>query len=281
VDQAELEHSLSCARRAVELFRQLDDPDGTALALIQLGFLQLALDQADQAQATAAEALGVARGASEWTLASAHLMRTLATSDLATARQTAADAAARLERVGDVRALTDLWNNLGYTALSEGALTEADQFFHQALALARHSESPIDRAYIIGNLGLVALDEADRLTAAARFSETLALCRSYGIRRPVSEALAGLSAIAAAAGDGMRAAELAGASAATRFGAPWNLIDQRLHASILETRRDGDQDAWEAAYAAGSGLQLHEAIELGLAAAAAEIERSAETPATP
>jgi predicted ATPase/DNA-binding SARP family transcriptional activator/Tfp pilus assembly protein PilF len=281
VDQAELEHSLSCARRAVELFRQLDDPDGTALALIQLGFLQLALDQADQAQATAAEALGVARGASEWTLASAHLMRTLATSDLATARQTAADAAARLERVGDVRALTDLWNNLGYTALSEGALTEADQFFHQALALARHSESPIDRAYIIGNLGLVALDEADRLTAAARFSETLALCRSYGIRRPVSEALAGLSAIAAAAGDGMRAAELAGASAATRFGAPWNLIDQRLHASILETRRDGDQDAWEAAYAAGSGLQLHEAIDLGLAAAAAEIERSAETPATP
>ena len=64
----------------------------------------------------------------------------------------------------------------------------------------------------------------------------------------------------------MLAAELAGASAATRFGQPPSPVHARLETRILRTRPRGGEAAWDAAYAAGSALPLHDAIDRGLAA---------------
>jgi predicted ATPase/DNA-binding SARP family transcriptional activator len=220
VDQADLEHSLACATRAVELFQPLDDPAGEALALIQLAYLQLHLNQEHAAHATAAEAVRVAARADAWTLATAHKVLAVTAPDLATATRMADEAAALLERAGDVRALSDLWSDISYIALIEGSLTHAEQLTDRALEHVDKSQSAADYAYTTGNRAIVTLEQGDPLTAASLFAETLTLCRSHGLRRPVEESLTGLAAIAATQRDCLQAARLAGAAATTSFGQP-------------------------------------------------------------
>ena len=276
---AQLEDSLDCALHAVKLFRSYGDSVHIAGGLIELAFHQLFADDREAAQATAAEAVTVAVQTNDLTLGSAHAAAAATASDLATAKQIAAKAAPLLERAGDLRTLSDLWDALGWLGLIEGALTEADQFFERALTLQKQTESPVDYAYSIGNRGHVAREQGDLATAATRYATTLTLCRTHGLRGPVYETLAALGAIAAVNGDPTRAAQLAGASEATRFGHPLTPLDHRLNEAILAAKPQCERSAWEGAYAAGAQLGLDAAIDLGLDAASAIAEIAQSRPA--
>lgn len=271
--QAQLQDSLDCALAAVTLYRPGGDAVHIAHGLIQLAYLQLHADDREAAQVTAAEAISIAaQSEDDLTLGDAYKVSAEAAADFATARQIAAEAAPRLERAGDLRALTSLWDGLGWRALIEGALTEADLLFERALELQKQTGSPVDYAYTIGNRGHVAREQGDLVTAATHFATTLVLCRAHGVRRPVYETLAGLGAVAAARGDVQRAAQLAGACDATRFGQPLTALDHRMRDTILAAKRRSDDPVWSAAYAAGSQLGIEAAIDLGLTTAAALAE---------
>ena len=277
VYQTQLQDSLDCALHAVKLYRSAGDPVHVAGGLIELAYLQLHADDREAAQVTAAEAVTVAAQTDDLTLGSAYAVAAAAAADLATAKQIAAKAAPLLERAGDLRTLLGLWDTLGWFGLIEGALNEADQLFERALVLQKQTESPIDYAFTIGNRGHVAREQGDLDIAAIRYAATLALCRNHGLRKPVYETLAGLGAIAAAKGDATRAAQLAGACEATRFGHPLTPLDHRIHQAILAAKPQCAEAAWDEAYAAGAQLGLDAAIELGLKAASAFSETADQT----
>ncbi len=112
-----------------------------------------------------------------------------------------------------------------------------------------------------GNLGLAALMTGDTDRATQAFREELTLSRELVVLPLASEGLNGLAALAALRGDDDRAARLAGAAAAHRYGEPEDDIDARVNASFLEpARRRIGPARWDAAAREGAALSFKDAI---------------------
>jgi predicted ATPase/DNA-binding SARP family transcriptional activator len=281
IDEADLEHSIDCAGRALELFRVLDAPGGTSRCLSDLAAAQLFTGDIYAAQATAAEAVRVARQTGDRALASALRTQAITTPDFPSARRIASEASELLEQAGDLTELAGLWADIGFNALIAGANAEADQLIARSLELSEQIDDSITSTYALGSYALVALEIGDHATAAARIRDTLQRCRTHGLRRPVCDALTGLAAIAATANELHRAARLTGAATAHRFGQAIDPVEQRLREHILNPARHrlGALN-WEHAHASGRQLSFQDAITFGIDTARQHVSEAAHAAAS-
>ena len=254
--------SKKIASEAVALSRSAGDPAGIAEAILNLtGF---SLDDPDDFRALAGEALPYARtSGDEGLIADALALRALSL-PIADIDAEIAATAALYRKVGDLHGLAGLYNNVGYTAVTQGSYERAAAYLEKALPIAEKSGEPLRVILVVGNLGLASLFTADLDDARARFAEEVRLARLHGLAWIASEGIAGLAAIAARQGDADRAARLLGAAESLAN----VLIDRggmRLEKEFFSPARERiGERRWDAAHAEGARLDLDEAVSLAL-----------------
>jgi non-specific serine/threonine protein kinase len=234
------------ASQCLELSRQSGNAWGTYMELDLLGYLALAQG--------------------EYTLATSH----------------SEEALALAEASGDVeQAAQERWV-LGMAAFGRGDLERAKTVLDEILA-PRRALTRWDTALVLNSLGLVESVCGDRLSAAARFTEALALWQEFGSRENAVEWLAGVATLATVSGSPAWAARL--------FGAAESLRAEIDHAFALPERAAYEQaevatraELGEAAYqqwrATGHALTLDQALNNAsdfLAGAPVESQVSAES----
>src|SRR5262249_16248179 len=117
---------------------------------------------------------------------------------------TTADAAAGVltlkREVGDLVAISDALNNLGYDALLFGDYDQALGHLEEAVAIARDLDDTFRLTLAIGTLGLLAVVQERYGEGIRLLRECLLLCIRRGDRRGGSEAVLGLAAATAGLG---------------------------------------------------------------------------------
>ena len=104
-------------------------------------------------------------------------------------------------RVGDVIALSDTLSNVGWSSLLAHDFERAITNLEEALAIARQLGDTFRIALAVSNLGHAALAQERYGDARRLLGEGLVLCIRRGDRRGGQEAVLGLAATAAGAGD--------------------------------------------------------------------------------
>ncbi|MFI5270292.1 MAG: tetratricopeptide repeat protein, partial [Chloroflexota bacterium] len=146
----------------------------------------------------------------------------------------------------------------------------------QAAALYERSLAEFqDIGYMFGvsdqfaHLASVAREQGDYARARQLLRESLHVLRSLIDMPCLAKCFEGLGMLAAAEGQPARAAWLFGAAYNLRevIGTPVEMVDRvALEHAVPETRAALGEDAFAAAWAAGQGLSLHEAMALALEA---------------
>ena len=263
--QGDIGHALGCGRRALDLYDEIDDPGGKAIALVGIAVCHLLLGDQPAARIAADEAVRSAHDLGAWPLGYALVARAVAAPDPASAKPFAERAVVLLQHAGDARAQAWLHGDLGYKALEHGALDDAREHIERSMQLAQQLDDQVHYSFDVEHMALWALETGDDGSSAAGLSEALARYYQYGIRRPICEALTALATIAAHAGDPARTAKLLGAAMTLRADEPLTRVEERLNSQAMQVLRHGDDGvSWERAYAAGCRCGLEEAVALGL-----------------
>jgi predicted ATPase/DNA-binding CsgD family transcriptional regulator len=152
---------------------------------------------------------------------------------------------------------------LAQAALARGDGRAAQLHGRELGTLAQRTGSPRHRALADYLLGSAAIIDGEPDRGRELIQSSLAGYAELGLERGAADALEELGLLAAAAGDGVRAARLAAAASAARSGlgcAPLPRNAARVaaaHAQFID--RDGEA-GWGAAWAEGAGLLLADAI---------------------
>jgi tetratricopeptide (TPR) repeat protein len=261
-----LEHALAHGDGQPAQLRRRALTAGAAIALLQ----------GDYGAATtfAEDGLAVARETEEERLVANALSNlgaiVLAAGDERRAADVLEEAVPLAREVGDQRILALALNNLGDVALTVGDYERAEPLFDESLRLlrARGDTSNIARSQF--NLGAVDLMLGRHDEARERFAESLALSQQAGDKEDLAWCLEGLAGLAAATGDGRRAALLLGAAQTLleAMGAAFKPFERRLD----ETTREGASRlcgaaAFAEALAEGTAMTLAETVALAAQAA--------------
>jgi predicted ATPase/DNA-binding SARP family transcriptional activator len=254
--------SRSIASEAVAVSRRAGDPAGIADALLHLTGFEL--DEPERTRAIAEEALPYAREAADDGLIAEALAVRALSFRIVDVEAEIAEAAALHRKVGDIHGLTGIYNNAGYTAVTQGSYERGAAYLDEALPLAQKTGEPLRVILAFGNLGLASLFMADLEGAEARFAEELRVCREHGLSWIASEGIAGFAAVAACQGELERAALLLGAaeSMANVLG---DAAGIRLEQEFFTPARERlGEERWRTAYADGARLSFDEAVSLAL-----------------
>jgi predicted ATPase/DNA-binding CsgD family transcriptional regulator len=215
------------ANECLELSRQSGNAWGTYMALDLLGYLALAQG--------------------EYTLATSHSEEALAL----------AEASGDFEQVAQERSV------IGMAAFGRGDHERAKTILDEVLA-PRRNLSRWDTALVLNSLGLVESVRGDCLSAAARFTEALALWQEFGNRENAIEWLAGVATLAEASGSPAWAARLFGAANSLRaeidhvFALPERAAYEQAE---VATRADLGEVAYLQWWATGHTLTLEQALD--------------------
>jgi predicted ATPase/DNA-binding SARP family transcriptional activator len=220
----------------------------------------------DVAEALADEALDLATAAqSDWAIAMAHREKVMAAATVGELRERVERATAFLDGVGNVFHLAGLLASAAYGAVCLGSDPYAKELVDRAVPLVRALDDRHSWMLFCGNVGLATLLTGDTDAAQNAFREELELCRDRVVPALAYEALRGLAAVAAVHDDSDRAARLAGAASAHRYGHPQDPVDARLDADFFEPARTRyGTDAWNAAARDGATLSFEDAIVYAL-----------------
>ena len=240
----------------------LADPTTTSRVL-QLRARQAQIGRrSNAADALADEALHWAQtSGDEWEIARASFEKVIEARTITELRERVDRAASLLDDVGNTHDLASMFAGAPYGALYLGNDREAIELAERAIPIVREHGTPYHSMTLCGNLGLAALMTGDTERATHAFREELTLCRELVVLPLASEGLNGLAALAAVRGEDDRAARLAGAAAAHRYGDPDDAVDARLTATFLQPARSRiGPDAWDAAAREGAALSFEDAI---------------------
>jgi predicted ATPase len=218
--------ALAHARRHVALAGAIDDPVGLTLAHTNLGDIERSLDHLDAAQAELDTALRIA---------TAH---------------------------GDAALLAHPLHGLASVAIARGAVAEADRRFAELLAMRRRQGHGYNLMTALLNAASAAVGCGDIARAKAHLREAAPLQARVGSRL-IGQYLIEFSAVCLLHdGDAVRAVRLFAASLTQRTQTNLPLADQlsldRLRRDLQRAREQLGEDAFEAAWAEGVGLD-HEA----------------------
>jgi len=156
-------------------------------------------------------------------------------------------------------------DKLGEVARLAGEDARATAYYSASLQIYSDLDSGLDIARLTHNLGYLALHADDTRQAHTRFTESLFAYRTLGQPRGQAEALAGLAAVAATtrtSSSSRLAARWWGAAAVVHTAEGtlvWPVNQAEIvHYQMLARATIGDP-AFDAAYAEGGALSLHEA----------------------
>ena len=176
-----------------------------------------------------------------------------------------AEAVACVSRSGDQLIAYHLHNNAGVQALLMGDIPAARAHLEQALHGGRTIGE--DAGVVSINLGWVLRAENDPDGSRAMFEASLRIARRTGQRYVLAYAALGLACLAGDLGDWHRAAVLHGVAQAflDRIGDPWQEPEEGYRqSSVGQIRAQLGDDQFELAYAEGTTLGFHEAIDSAL-----------------
>ena len=228
--QGDLASARSNARKAFRVARESGDRAGCALALLRLA--QASFDA------------GQRRHARGWT---------------ERARRIAAEL--RNERIVAASLL-----QLGQLSLVEGRLDEAGSLVRQSVELFRHTQQVDQEAIASLVLGRVLLQQERHVDAEAALLGSLTLLRPFALPRHSVPILETLAAVAAAHGDDLRAARLAGAASALldRIGARPPTTAPMRTAIVTRWQASLSARGADRAWREGRAMGLGEAIAYAL-----------------
>jgi tetratricopeptide (TPR) repeat protein len=261
------EAQADAANCALELYRELDDDEGIATALIALAHTAFRLDDAGkEPRAYAEEACRHAReSGDEPTLAMA--LAVLANAVPSDKQLDAlAQAGELMRRNGMHRPLVQAYGNAAYAALAEGRPADALQLLEVSVSAAEKLGDPGTRGYLCGNLGLAHLFLGDLAQAREQFTQEVRLSVGQAFQFGAEEGLAGLAAIAAAERRYERAAKLIGAALAL---GRWDRVDRpildRLERDYFApARAQLGATAWRHAQEQGAAMSYADAIQFAI-----------------
>ena len=167
--------------------------------------------------------------------------------------------------VGDERILALTLNNLGDVALTAGDYERAEPLFEESLALLRSRGDTSNIARSLFNIGAVDLMLGRHEDARERFAESLSLSEQTGDKEDLAWCLEGIAGLAAATGDGERAALLLGAAHTLLegMGAAFKPFERRLHEQTIEAAsRLCGPEAFADAFARGTRMTPAETLEV-------------------
>jgi non-specific serine/threonine protein kinase len=173
------------------------------------------------------------------------------------------EALAMQRTLGNRHAVAAALTNLGTVARRQGELDRAVALTEEGVAVLRQVGDTYSVATALQNLGSIHRDQGALERAAARYRESLALYIEVQDRLVATRCVEGLGMVAALRGDAARAARLCGAAAARRaeLGAPLRAAGRAAVERTTATARAAlGEAAFAAAWAAGEGLSLEEAI---------------------
>lgn len=219
------------AEEGAQVFKEVEEAWGTALALLHLG-----------------------RAAVE-------------AGDLVAARTLLEESAALFRVSGDRQRLALPVDMLGMVALRQGDYGAARIQFEEALAVARETEDAQFTADALLHLGTVALRIGKAHESTTLYQQSLALYRVQGYKDGIAEALTGLAEVASLAGQPERAAWLCGVVEALREVSHTSQPPLRRAAYdrvVEDIRTRLDKVVFAKALAQGRAMPLEQAIGFAL-----------------
>lgn len=234
---------------SVELFRRAGDANGEGLASISLALALLAGNSADSAGSADS-----------------------VTPDTVRARRVMEHALRLYRDTGSVWGESMALVLLGRVALREGALQEAQDHFAKSLALTQGADDRVGARIASYHLGWTELMLGDVAAARADFALSVTISAAVGHPEGIAYGLEGMVAVAALAGDGVRAGRLAGAAQALRERSGLhNGPTFSFHRRYLDALLSGPEAALvTAAMAEGRELSVEQAVAEALSEARSE-----------
>lgn len=254
---------------------ELADEHAVATALYHLGVVAQSERDHRRAAALFAESLALGRKLGDTEIVASSLMYQGLMShdqrDYARARALLQESLALWRSAGDRMSIARLVGALGYVALDEEDCAAARAAFDERLAIVRELGRKPGISLAITALASLALAEGDYAAARQRLEESVAIWRETADKGAVAFLVASFAELAAAEGRLVRASQLAGAAEALRetYGSPTAPGMQLRLEHMLERSRQAPRDAEsDAAWAAGRGMSLEQAIAFALASEA-------------
>jgi len=257
--------------QSIALFREVEDADGTANALSNLGTILSSRGDYEGARRRQEEgldlnrALGNKRGLS---LSLANLGDTAYyLGDHEAARQYWEETLPLDRELGDLHGVAITVNNLGLLARDVGDLDQARARIDEAVGLFRQLSARSALAQALEGLADVHVQRCEYKQAAGLLRESIAVHQELGSPHGIAFSLDASAKLAAAQARPERAARLFGAAEALReaSGAVLSLGDgANLQPSIDAVRSTLGADGWSAAWAAGKAMTQERAIEYAL-----------------
>jgi tetratricopeptide (TPR) repeat protein len=227
--QGDLEAAEQFFQEGLRLAREIDDKNLTCRSLGGLGEVKTQQDNLSQAKALIEEVLAIAR------------------------------------ELNDKTQITMRLNNLGEIARQQEDYEAAREFYEEALTLARQESVKPFIPVITNNLAMVAYFQGDYKAALSFALEGLKSSAELGNKIVTGVALEIFAALAVAAGETEKAAQLFGAAQAIydAIGYKPVKVDQIFFdRSIREARAQMGDEAFEAAFREGHSAGLKNAIAL-------------------
>lgn len=249
------------------LRRQLNDTTGAAHTLVAL--TNVALERGDLVRAAALceEALTLRGQLGEtWVVAIALRTRgqvAVALGDEPCAVALTEESLALFRRLGDAQHIADGLANLGHLVHRQGHFARARALLEESLTLYQETADKMGRAYTLRFLGPVLRDQGEYAQARELLAESLTLLRDVDNKGFMGACLEGLAGVACIQGQHEHAARLFGAADALRttLSALLQPGDRTaFERDMAATRAALGDEAFSAAWAAGSALPLEKAI---------------------
>jgi predicted ATPase len=222
----ERERAQELLEQSLMFFRELDAGDGVALCLAELGAIAVMQRDFDLAFERLEEALEIYR------------------------------------QLGDLHGVARTLHLFGEAKRDQGDRKRGLLLLEESLRLSLQGRDVVLGSATMHSLGDLALDERDAEGAAARYSESLALGHSLGLRAHVNNCLAGLAAAAALDGRLPRAARLWGAAEALEdeLGSPLLAHERSRYEPLVAEACERHHEAW----GEGRAMALDQAVAYAL-----------------
>jgi predicted ATPase/DNA-binding SARP family transcriptional activator/DNA-binding NarL/FixJ family response regulator len=232
--QGEYEAARALFERALALFRELKDEDGTVLCITNLGLVAVLGERHDiPVPALLEEAMELK------------------------------------PNLTDPHTVANLLILSGLVSFARGDAEQAWKSHEESLAISRETGDAGITIVCLTNLGLMAVGRADHARASALLGENLRLARKADDKVPIQYALFGLAGVAASQRLPVRAARLWGASEAVREAASLHLTALARSGTnyddlLAATRAQLGEAAFATEWAAGRAMSQEDAIEYAL-----------------
>jgi predicted ATPase len=256
------------AEEALAFFRQQGDREWEFNTLSSMALLAAASGDVDRARRLAEEATERAEGLGDFLRAvardtSAHAAGEAG--DYERALAFAEEARVLMRHLGLLARWTEALQDVAWFALGLGDYSRAKAALNEYLRGAPADDFAMPNA--LSGLGLVALYEGDRDTAASRFGESLPRTREMGWKRSIIEGIYGLAAVSAMDANAERAVQLQAAADGIREAIESPLSPPELYVAERYLDPAANQLTEEVrarASADGRSMTIDEAVDLAL-----------------